>query len=345
MTKILKNKNFLQDFKKIDKERSRFICYAKISISTLIIGAILPTPILSLFIFYDKHYDPYVNALSQIIVGTSASILAASLIEIFSALRNIWIREADEDFFRFFFGPKSEQGHVAVVIPRFDPNTIPEETFMKFPDALKSMFKRDSTFLASSDTKALTNIEILFEQHHSKRPEVRFADEKLDDLSKYETVFFVGLFSNAYLLDKLNNNKLFFLEKETHMQAGDSTLPGLRLAYIDGDELQQHPRSNKAKFCNESNNEYGLIAKVSHDDIKIFVIGGINASLTVKCSEFLLNNWQSIYSLVDDSRNEIKVEYHDFAICMKSCNSKKLTYAYKFVEARSFEPAENRTIS
>jgi hypothetical protein len=336
------NHDFWKTFKAIDGERARFKKYARLSLCFLIFGAVLP--ISNPFIDFPSSlklnkntYDTTVNAISQTIVGTSASVLAACLIEIFSAMRIIWIKEEKRKSFMFFFGSDLDQGKAAIIIPKFDSTEISQ---LILPDKLpevsllhKFAGNADLSLLSFSDTKAAINIEILFEQNNFNRPELKFDDENIN-IDEYNTLFVIGLHSNSFLLNNINKkNTLFSLEKSEKVQ--NTKISKFKIA--DRSNGQQQPLSSEVtqEYSDDGSSQYGLIAKLKCNRTIIFVIGGNDADMTARCSTYLLEDWENIYKDEDTGCNpRIKFEDRIFAICMKhEINiNKPMTVVHKYAQ-------------
>ena len=290
------------------------------------LGAFLPFPsplgdsILKNFPLKRDTYNTGINGISQIAVGVSASVLAASLIEIFSARKIIKMKKAKKESFLFFFG-SLDQGDAAILIPEYptksikhlvelvpennDNNTELKSIKEKFPG------NADTSLLSFSDTRAAMNLAILFEKNGFKRPELISHDENLD-LKKYKTIFVIGLCSNDFLVEKLNNGTLF------KVQGSDNGCNVKTATTSEGREILSEKYT-----VDDAQYEYGLIAKDKSDNTTYFIIGGNKANMTLKCSQYLLDEWETIYDFdVTNGKSKVKIEDKVFALCMKSEKNK-----------------------
>ena len=307
-----------------------------------------------------------ITAISQATVGVAASVLAASLIELFSAMRIVWIREEKEvKKFLNFFGKDLEKSKIAIVIPQFSLKELKQvlENLKKeerideeFKNLLKSigkeenrMIKSSEGFFSSADMQAAANIQILFDRVKIKdfvKPEFIptsegvNADLNADQIKSYNTLFIIGLFSNNFLCNVVNENgaNLFELEDNENSET-EETGGKIKVAERNTNgQIIQLSKSSQIFANNENENEnenekYGLLARFMCNNQTIFVIGGIEGDLTVKCSDFLLENWEvSIYDKLGSTCKEgILPPDKNFAVCMKLKNDEQLDICYSFI--------------
>ena len=125
---------------------------------------------------------------------------------------------------------------------------------------------------------------------------------RLVDLSNYNVLFVIGLFSNSLLrLSKINQTNYF----KVNYQENQS----INIKKSGSDTWEK-------TVSDDENYSYGLLARLKVENQVVFVAGGIDAQLTSKCGEFLLNNWESIHQKLNDAILNDSFD-RNFAILMR----------------------------
>ena len=317
-------------FSHIDESRNLSKGIFIVSGVLFVVGMSLPLPIFECKISNDKiKCEKYISSLSNGLLGVSASLLAASLTDILVGMRDVWIREEKQGKFRIFFGIGKD---IAVVIPQFsiqlklkeDDNLqkLEESLQIELSDKERMMIRANEGFCSSADLQSSISINILFDRvkilsdntpHEVVKPKLEYTTEKYNDrlveLSE-DVLFVIGLFSNVLLMKNINhphnNNKVFKIE-----YSEDRTCI-IKIANNEQSHELWERVSDNDKFY------YGLLARVNVGKKIIFVSGGIKAEITIKCNEFLLENWENIYQkLSHEISSDPLPTDRNFAICMR----------------------------
>ena len=316
-------------FNHIDESRNLSKAIFFLSFVTFLIGIVLPFPIFECKITNDKiKCEKYISSLSNGILGVSASLLAASLTDILAGMRDVWIREEKQGKFRKFFGiDNDENNKIAVVLPQFYIKNLKEDNKLKevgdilgtpFNDTEKILIKSNEGFYSSADLRASTALSLLFDRikilsndgKETIKPTLEYTtstnaintNARLADPNNYNVLFVIGLFSNSLLrLSKINQTNYF----KVNYQENQS----INIKKSGSDTWEK-------TVSDDENYSYGLLARLKVENQVVFVAGGIDAQLTSKCGEFLLNNWESIHQKLNDAMLNDSFD-RNFAILMR----------------------------
>ena len=338
-------------FSHIDESRNLAKGIFIVSGDLFVVGKTRPLPIFECKISNDKiKCEKYISSLSNGILGVSASLLAASLTDILVGMRDVWIREEKQGSFRKFFGIDNDGNNkIAVVLPQFSiqselkkDNKLQElEKSLQITLSYRErmMIKANEGFYSSSDLQSSTSLNILFDRvkilssntknntQEIVKPRLEYTTErkdlkknKLADFNEYNVLFVIGLFSNALLMGDINphhQNKVFkigYSEEKTSIKIANNKQS------IANNKQSIANNKQSDEFWEEVSDEesyfYGLLARLNVGGKMVFVYGGIKAELTIKCSEFLLENWEDIYQKLSGEIGFSLPTDWNFAICM-----------------------------
>ncbi len=324
-------------FNHIDESRNLSKAIFFLSFVTFLIGIVLPFPIFECKITNDKiKCEKYISSLSNGILGVSASLLAASLTDILVGMRDVWIREEKQGKFRIFFGIDKDVSDVAIVVPRFsiqgtlkDDNKLKEledKLGIKLSDTERMMIRANEGFYSSADLQSSTSLNILFDRvkipssntknniQEIVKPRLEYTTEEdkeehnkeLKELNEYNILFVIGLFSNVLLMKNSELNQTDFF---TIVFSGNKAF--IKIAKEEYNKWQKEVSDDEDYY-------YGLLARLKVDKKVVFVSGGIKAELTIRCSEFLLENWENIYQKLSHEVSSYPLPTdRNFAICMR----------------------------
>jgi hypothetical protein len=279
------------------------------------------------------------SAVSQIIVGTSASALAAFLIEFLYLNRVIKEKQANRAKFLKLLGSNSDNPKVMIAIPRFKgiqaarsenkgeeggilegsesenvqiTSTITPNVQITSTITPKESVKLDSSdcFLSDLDTSVAINLVTLFASKRISHPEIIYADQDNEiGEGNFDVLFLIGLFSNHTLKKTYSPNCRTF---ELLEESSSSEPSGFKIAERVK-QISTPPNSSSRVF---RGSEYGLLAKIVADGKIIFVIGGVNAKMTAFSGTYFSVYWPDIANIQGA-----------FAICLNQ-NGSNPEYAY-----------------
>lgn len=243
------------------------------------------------------------------------------MIEIFSGIRDVWIREQTQKDFRDFFGCEYEKESVAIVIPRFPMQELQNAYPGVFDidldpssGAAKRLSEVSDMVLAYADVNAAAEILIAFTQVGL----VDWAKMVWDDdtqkdwkggkTKSIKTFIVIGLYSNRFFgeINQTLGYKKFFKINRT----SDGKFE-FSIAKHEGESIGWHPPQQT-----ELNRDHVLIAKVKLNATqKAFIIGGITAQGTQRIGQYLRDNWRRIYEASDSSSGaKLNVQGNEFAM-------------------------------
>jgi hypothetical protein len=265
-------------------------------------------------------------------LSISTSISAASLIEIFSGIRDVRLKEEKCREFRELLGcdeldPKTINETVALVIPRFQIEKIPEEVINESLDVeSRKSFISDKAFFAFSDIQCANEILIGFKSQNLPLPQLTWDDEILEKWKKgklqgLKALIVIGLWSNRFsTYYSKEHHELFQLETDPK-----DNLNGIIFKQWNGERYDfEVPDKEIIKYQEDSNGDYDydyvLLAKTHIDSIKVFFVGGIRGQGTALGGKYLLDNWNNEEFLREDSNNHLKPNKNQFAMCVKLSN-------------------------
>lgn len=273
-----------------------------------------------------KKLNPWVNPVSQIIVGTFASVLAASLIENLVLNRELKEKQKKQETLRVLFGDDLEAGRTAIVLPRFDSKTL--EVKIVGTDIQTD----ELAFLSFSDTQAAIEIISMFEESGLSRPELIFDNSKINT-KEYETLFVIGLCSNHLFVGN-SSEGLDLSRKDNILKVVVSDPP------VGHFELKRSSDRNRMLYqdppdTQNQGDRYGTIVKmkivVDKHWTNIIVVGGISADITTKCGKYLRQNIESLAAYRDEINNNKELGSNEFAILLKYSKSDELVAVEKYV--------------
>jgi hypothetical protein len=262
------------------------------------------------------------NIVSKIVIAVFTSVAAAALIEIFSGIRDVWIREQTQKEFRDFFGCEYEEDSVEIVIPRFPMKELQRanpEVFgidLDTSGAIKRLSEVSDMVLAYADVKTASEILIAFTQVDL----VDWAKMVWDDDTQNDwkagktrsvkTIIVVGLYSNRFFWEVYQTlgYKKFFKINATP----DGSFE-FNIAKHEGDAIGWHPPRRAEQNC-----DYVLLTKVKLNSTqKAFIVGGITAQGTERIGQYLRDNWRKIYEASDSSSGtKLAVKGNEFAMAI-----------------------------
>lgn len=305
-------------YQKIAEPRRRFKIFFWLSVIIIVLATVVevlsvdnPTPIAEIL-----------SISSKIVIAISTSLAAATLIEIFSGMRDVWIREQTQKDFRAFFGCEYEKKTVAIVIPRFPMKELKEqfpEVFGKDLDpsshAVKRLSEVSDMVLAYADVKTASDILIAFTQVSLlDRVEIYWDDDLLEKWQtgkekRIRTFIIIGLYSNRFFwaINEATGMRKFFKIKISTDGNFDFSI-----AKHSGDAQGWHtPREAEL-----GKQDHVLISKVyMNSSQKAFIVGGITAQGTERIGQYLRENWKNLYDWTDsDLGSAVSVKDHEFAM-------------------------------
>jgi hypothetical protein len=308
----------INSYQKIAEPRRRFKIFFWLSVVIIVLATVAevilednPTLVAKIF-----------GTGSKIVIAISTSLAAAALIEIFSGMRDVWIREQTQKDFRAFFGCEYEKKTVAVVIPRFPM----KELKGKFPEvfetdldpssqAVKRLSEVSDMVLAYGDVKTASDILIAFTQVGLlDRVEMYWDDDLLEKWEagkeqRIRTFIIVGLYSNRFFWAIYNATSMRQLFKIN--QGADGSFDFSIAKHIGNAQGWHSPRE-----AEPGKQDHILISKVHmNPHQKAFIVGGITAQGTERIGQFLRENWKTLYDWTDsDLGSHISVKDHEFAM-------------------------------
>lgn len=264
------------------------------------------------------------NIVSKVVIAVFTSVAAAALIEIFSGIRDVWIREQTQKEFRDFFGCEYEKESVAIVIPRFPMQELQEaypkvfEIDLDTSGAVKRLSEVSDMVLAYADVNAAAEILIAFTQvglvDWAKMvwDDDTQKDWKAGKTKSIKTFIVIGLYSNRFfgeINQTLGYKKFFKIDRTSDGKFG------FNIAKHEGEAIGWHPFQQT-----EQNRDHVLIAKVKLNATqKAFIVGGISAQGTQRIGQYLRDNWRRIYEASDSSSEaRINVKGNEFAIAIST---------------------------
>lgn len=300
-------------YKKIDQPRRHFKKYFWWSVLIIILSTI--GEVLS----QGNAELGTINVLSKIVTAIATSVAAAALIEIFSGMREVWIKEQTQKEFRAFFGCELIDHSVAIVIPRFPMNELkkrfPEVLDMDLDSsgAVKRLREVSNMVLAYADVKTASDILIAFSKVNLLHlAEMVWDDDMLEkwiggQASHIRTFIIIGLQSNRLfgaIRDAPHMSKFFRVTKDDGKFA-------FSIAKRSGNVLDWYPPRMET-----DKQDYVLLSKVEMSSSqKALIVGGITAQGTERIGEYLRENWKTIHNWSDSSSgSQVSVTDREFAM-------------------------------
>ncbi|HEV7507577.1 MAG TPA: hypothetical protein VGS07_22020 [Thermoanaerobaculia bacterium] len=244
----------------------------------------------------------FLRGFAQVVIGISASVAAAAMIEIFSGIRILWQKYDRRRQFQKLFNIPDEESHkeesakVAIVLARFSTGggllDTPNESYATSSQPVKRMREVNDQVFALADVKAASDLMLIFSKLGLPLP-VLEPDEKIveqlhgNSLS-YGTYIAIGLQSNALTMAINGSQPDLFRISDAHSES-----PKLQIAERDPGKPLPLEQWSESYDSDRKTYDHVLIARTRlSKDKTLFILGGLEAKGTESVGDFIKVHWE-----------------------------------------------------